>query len=78
LRHFVFIDTDLYQPIYEGLYWFYPRLSHGGFIVVDDYNWNDYPGARKAVGDFSKEAGICFIPIPNTTGSVVFGKPCIL
>jgi O-methyltransferase len=74
---FVFIDADLYQPIYEGLHWFYPRLSNGGYIVVDDYNWNDYPGAKKAVEDFSKEVGICFIPIPTTTGSVVFGKPLI-
>lgn len=74
---FVFIDADLYQPIYEGLHWFYPKLSNGGYIVVDDYNWNDYPGAKKAVDDFSKEVGIGFIPMPNTTGSVIFGKPLI-
>ena len=74
---FVFIDADLYQPIYEGLHWFYPKLSNGGYIVVDDYNWNDYPGAKKAVEDFSKEVGVGFIPIPNTTGSVIFGKPLI-
>ena len=74
---FVFIDADLYQPIYEGLHWFYPKLTNGGYIVVDDYNWNDYPGAKKAVEDFSKEVGIGFIPIPNTTGSVIFGKPLI-
>lgn len=74
---FVSIDADLYQPIYEGLHWFYPRLAKGGYIVVDDFNWSDYPGAKKAVHDFSREAGISYIPIPNTTGSVVIGKPLV-
>jgi O-methyltransferase len=72
---FVSIDADLYQPIYEGLHWFYPRLANGGYIIVDDFNWSDYPGAKKAVYDFSREVGISYIPIPNTTGSVVIGKP---
>ncbi|MBN2846534.1 MAG: class I SAM-dependent methyltransferase [Deltaproteobacteria bacterium] len=74
---FVSLDPDLYQPIYMGLHWFYPRLAKGGYIIVDDYNWNDYPGAKKAVRDFSREVGISYIPIPNTTGSIVIGKPLI-
>jgi O-methyltransferase len=74
---FVTLDADLYQPIYEGLHWFYPRLAKGGYIIVDDFNWDDYPGARKAVQDFSREVGISYIPIPNATGSVVIGKPWI-
>lgn len=72
---FVIIDADLYQPIYEGLHWFYPRLVKGGCIIVDDFNWDDYPGAKKAVHDFSREFDISYIPIPNATGSVVIGKP---
>ena len=74
---FVTLDADLYQPIYEGLHWFYPRLAKGGYIVVDDFNWDDYPGTRKAVCDFSREVGISYIPIPNATGSVAIGKPLI-
>jgi len=74
---FVFLDANLYQPTYEGLHWFYPRLANGGYIVVDLFNWLDYPGAKKAVHDFSREVGISIIPIPNTTGSVVIGKPLI-
>ena len=30
----------------------YPRLSEGGAIVVDDYNWRNFPGANKAVDEF--------------------------
>ncbi len=74
---FVSIDVDLYKPIYEGLRWFYPRLAKGGYIVVDDFNWCDYRGARKAVHDFTREVGVSYVPIPNTTGSAVIGKPLI-
>jgi O-methyltransferase len=72
---FVFLDTNLYQPVYEGLHWFYPRLANGGFIVVDLYNWDEFPGTRKAVCDFSREVGISYIPIPSRTGCVAIGKP---
>jgi O-methyltransferase len=72
---YVFLDANLYQPTYEGLHWFYPRLTKGGYIVVDLFNYPDYPGAKKAVLDFSKEVGVSYVPIPDTTGSVVIGKP---
>jgi len=74
---FVFLDANLYRPMYEGLHWFYPRLANGGYIVVDLFNWDDYPGSKKAVHDFSREVGISYIPIPNRTGSVVIGKPLV-
>ncbi len=72
---YVFLDANLYHPIYKGLHWFYERLTSGGYIVVDLYNWEEYPGPKKAVCDFSKEIGINYIPIPDRTGCVVFCKP---
>lgn len=72
---YVFLDANLYNPIYEGLRWFYPRLANGGYILVDLYNWNEYPGPRKAVCDFSRESGVNYIPVPSMTGTVAFGKP---
>ena len=42
---FVYPDVDLYQPTRDGLEYFFPRLSAGGAIITDDYNW---PGARTA------------------------------
>jgi O-methyltransferase len=74
---YVFLDANLYRPMYEGLHWFYPRLANGGYIVVDLFNWDVYPGAKKAVCEFSREVGVSYIPIPNRTGSVVIGKPLL-
>jgi O-methyltransferase len=71
---FVSIDTDLYEPIYSGLNYFYPRLMKGGYIFVHDYNNDGYKGARKAVEKFCAEQGVCKIPIPDSGGTVILGK----
>jgi O-methyltransferase len=45
---FVHIDVDLYEPTFQSLEFFYPRLVNGGVIVCDDYNYNEFDGAKKA------------------------------
>ena len=45
---FVHIDVDLYQPTYDSIKFFFPRLVDGGVIVCDDYNFCQFPGAKKA------------------------------
>lgn len=71
---FVSIDTDLYEPIYSGLNYFYPRLKKGGYIFVHDYNNDGYKGAREAVEKFCAEQGVSKTPIPDSGGSVIIGK----
>lgn len=71
---FVSLDTDLYEPIYQGLIYFYPKMIKGGYIFVHDVNNDSYKGAAKAVEQFSAEQKISFLPIPDSCGSVVFIK----
>ena len=59
---FVHIDVDLYQPTRDSLEYFYPRLTPGGMIVCDDYNW---PGARKAIEEYCAREKIKFALTPN-------------
>ncbi len=70
---FVHLDADLYEPTYEGLAFFLPRLSPGGRIVVHDYN--SRLGARNAVDTFMKGRPEVMVPIPDTCGSVVIAAP---
>jgi O-methyltransferase len=70
---FVSIDADLYEPIYQGLLYFYERLEKGGYIFVHDYNGKLY-GAKEAVQKFSKEFNIPYVPLSDLCGSVVFSK----
>lgn len=71
---FVSIDTDLYEPIYSGLNYFYPRLLRGGYIFVHDYNNDGYKGAKEAVERFCAENGINKMPLPDACGTAVLCK----
>jgi O-methyltransferase len=70
----VSIDTDLYDPIYNGLCYFFPRMTKGGFIFVHDYNNDEYKGAKKAVRQFCMENNIHFFPLPDSCGSAIIMK----
>jgi O-methyltransferase len=71
---FISIDADLYQPIYNGLQYFYPRLVAGGYIFVHDFNNDQYKGARKAVMQFCEEQKIGYLPLPDVGGSAIIMK----
>lgn len=60
---FVNIDVDLYQPILEGLKYFYPKLVKNGVILVHDYFHPYYTGTKKAVDEFCKEMKLQALPI---------------
>jgi len=49
------LDGDMYGSTMDALCSLYPRLSAGGFVIVDDYN---LPACRKAVADFRSRQGI--------------------
>ena len=72
---FVSIDCDLYQPIYDGLSYFYPRLSSGGYIFMHDYNNPQYLGPREALKRFASELPISYFPLTDASGSAVIYKP---
>lgn len=71
---FVSLDMDLYQPIYAGLQYFYPRLSRGGYIFIHDCRNPGYLGARKAVLQFCDEMGIGYVPLSDDWGTAVITK----
>lgn len=71
---FVSLDADLYEPIYEGLKFFYPSLAKGGYIFIHDFNNDNYPGTRKAVEKFCEEKNISFVPIPDSAGTAIICK----
>jgi O-methyltransferase len=50
---FVHVDVDLYQPTYDALAFFYPRLVPGGILLCDDYGFSTCPGARRAFDELA-------------------------
>jgi hypothetical protein len=49
---FVHLDVDIYESYKLCLEFFYPRLSAGGVILLDEYNDPPWPGCNKAVDEF--------------------------
>ena len=46
------LDGDLYESTMDGLRNLYPRLQPGGFLIVDDYGFDN---CRAAVEDYRRE-----------------------
>jgi len=44
------LDGDLYESTIEALFYLYPKLSPGGYCIVDD--WGAVPACKKAVNDY--------------------------
>ena len=49
------LDGDMYESTMDALRHLYPKLSPGGFCIIDDYHLE---GCRRAVDDYRKENGI--------------------
>jgi O-methyltransferase len=50
------LDGDLYQSTWEALTALYPKVSPGGFVIVDDFG--AIPACAKAVEDYRSDHGI--------------------
>jgi O-methyltransferase len=46
------LDGDLYDSIKIPLEHIYPRLVSGAICVIDDYDYNQFPGAKQATNEF--------------------------
>lgn len=76
---FVSLDVDLEESILEGLRYFYPRLSSGGYMFIHDYNYCDtlnLEGVCMAIERYEAEIGIYLhrVPICDQGGTLVISK----
>ncbi len=71
---FVSLDCDLYKPIMDGLKYFWPRLSHGGYIFVHDAGGTMWPGAKQAVDVFCEENSAVRFPILDRCLTTIISK----
>jgi len=50
------LDGDYYESTIQALRSLYPKLSIGGYLIIDDYGW--VPPCKKAVEDYRIEQSI--------------------
>lgn len=65
------LDGDLYESTIDALQPLYPKLSAGGFLIVDDYN---LPMCRQAITDYRRDNGITDEIIPIDDAGVYWRK----
>lgn len=68
---FVRLDMDLYDPIYAGLEFFYPKMNKGGYIAIHDCRSPNFEGAKFALLDFCKEKHLNYMCMPDELGTAV-------
>jgi predicted O-methyltransferase YrrM len=49
------LDGDTYESTTDALTWLYPKLSPGGFVIIDDYHLET---CRLAINDYRSAQGI--------------------
>ena len=67
---FVHIDLDLFQPTWDTLTFFYPRMTPGGLMICDDYGFDTCRGARKAVDEFFEGRTEAPVHLPTGQGVI--------
>lgn len=73
---FVSIDVDFEKSTFEGLKFFYPRLSEGGYIFIHDYNTAHLKGVKRAVKEYEEYLGkkLKMVPIADRAGTLIIIK----
>lgn len=66
------LDGDLYESTWDALTHLYPKLSLGGFVIVDDYN---LASCRQAVNDYRARQGIVAPLVDIDNFGVYWRKP---
>lgn len=74
---FVHVDVDLYEPTRESLQFFYPRMSDGGIILLDDYGFTTCPGATRAAQEVLSGQAEQVVTLPDGGGLLIKGRPTV-
>ena len=52
------LDGDYYDSTRDGLVHLYPKLSPGGYVIIDDYGEDTWTYCRRAVDDYREREGL--------------------
>jgi macrocin-O-methyltransferase TylF-like protien len=66
------LDGDLYESTMDALVSMYPKVSSGGYVIVDDYG--EIPVCRQAVQDYRAKHGIAEQIMPIDWSGVFWRK----
>ena len=71
---FLHIDMNVAYPEVKVLEYFWPYITHGGVIVLDDYGFPSHFEQKKAMDDCAKRLGTEIILQPTGQGLIIKQK----
>ncbi|MCY7352610.1 MAG: TylF/MycF family methyltransferase, partial [Cytophagaceae bacterium] len=66
------LDGDMYESTMDGLVNLYPKVSVGGYVIVDD--WGVVPACQEAVNDYRRQHGLTEKIVPIDASAVYWRK----
>lgn len=68
---FLSIDMNCVAPEIAAAEYFWPRMTPGGIIVLDDYGWAGFEAQKRAFDTFAKQRGVEVLSLPTGQGIIV-------
>jgi len=67
------IDMNIAYPERKAIEYFWPKLTPGAIVVLDDYGWTGYEEQKKTMDEFAQTVGVEVMLLP--TGQGILLKP---
>ena len=65
------LDLNVAEPEAAAFEHFWPRLSPGAVVVLDDYGWDGFAPQREALDALAAERGVRILQCPTGQGLLV-------
>ena len=64
------IDMNIAKPERDAIEFFWPKLSPGGVVILDDYAFGGYEAQHEAMDEFAAKVGVSILTLPTGQGLI--------
>jgi hypothetical protein len=68
---FLHLDMNSALPEVEALRFFWPRLTVGAFVLMDDYTYTGYEPQHQALNEVARSLGYDILSLPTGQGLLI-------
>ena len=65
------IDMNITYPERKAIEHFWPKLSSGAIVILDDYGFTPYVEQKLSMDEFAKSAGVAVCTLPTGQGMII-------
>lgn len=72
---YLHLDMNCSTPEVAAAYFFWDRLVHGAFMLLDDYAYRGYRAQKLAMDQFAQAKGVKILSLPTGQGLLIKSAP---